>query len=209
MPYGSRWFLRTSDPWPLEAGATNMEGKRMLTVVVEQDSRKLGGSTLLIPFDESWLANNSCRELLANVLCEHLELSNVLASTSQVDMFCMQQQESTSGSGRKARVDKELSNATACSDCKVLYVIESFSTHSFRFMIILVETPAPATSAKATVNPFNIMMQSQVNYTFLPPLLSHERVYANHCLYNELIGFLESTILGGRATSLLLSGSTS
>ena len=95
----------------------------MLTIVVEQDSRKFGGSTLLIEFDKSWLAKNSGRELLANVLCEHLELSDVLASTSQVKIFCMQQQESTLGSGRKVRVDKELANATACLDCKVLYVI--------------------------------------------------------------------------------------
>ena len=130
----------------------------MLTILVEQDSRKLGGSTLLIPFDESGLANNFCRELHAKVLCEHLELSDVLALASQVKMFCMQQQESTSRSGRKARDDKELAIATACLDCKVLYVIESVSTHSFRFGIIPAETSAPAASARATVNPVNIIM---------------------------------------------------
>ena len=71
-----------------------------------------------------------------------------------------------------------------------------YSTHSRRFKIILAETPAPDISVRATVNPFNIMMQSQVNYTFLPPLLNHERMDANHCLYNELIGFLEKHNLG-------------
>ena len=36
----------------------------------------------------------------------------------------------------------------------------------------------------------------QANYTFLPPLLSHERMYASHYLYNELIAFLETNGLG-------------
>ena len=167
----------------------------MLTVLVEQDSRKLGGNTLLIPFEESWLGNNSCRQLLQFVLNEHLELPDVLVA-SQVKMYCMQQQESASGSGRKARIDKELANATACLDCTVLFVIESFSTQSFRFKMICAETPAPTAPARAVLNPFNMMMQSQANYTCLPPLLTHERMYANHCLYNEFIGFLEKNGLG-------------
>jgi hypothetical protein len=121
----------------------------------------------------------------------------------------MQQQESASGSGRNARVDKELANATACLKCKVLYAIESFSTHSFRFKIIPVETLAPETSVRATVYPFIIMMQSPVNYTFFLPLLNNERMYANHCLYTELIGFLEKPVLGGRAPTLLQPGSAS
>ena len=40
------------------------------------------------------------------------------------------------------------------------------------------------------------MMQSQADYTCVPPLLTHERMYANYCLYNELIGFLENNGLG-------------
>ena len=79
-----------------------MEGVRMLTVLVEQDSRKLGENTLLIPFEESWLGNNSCRQLLQFVLNAHLELPDVLVA-SQVKMYCMRQQESASGSGRNAR----------------------------------------------------------------------------------------------------------
>jgi hypothetical protein len=115
-----------------------MEGVRMLTVLVEQDSRKLGGNTLLIPFEESWLANNSCRELLQFVLSKHLELPDVLVATSQVKMFCMQQQESASGSGRKARFDKELANATACLDCKVLYVIDSFYHEQYIKYVVMI-----------------------------------------------------------------------
>ena len=169
----------------------------MLTILVEQDSRKLGGTTLLIPFQELWLINNTCRQLLQFVLNEHLNLPDVLVGASQVKMFCMQQEESTSGSGRKKRVDKDLANATACLDCTCMFVVESFSTQSFRFRIIPAETPAAAAPTRAQqVNPFERMMQSQANYTFLPPLLTHERMYANHCLYNELIAFLELNSLG-------------
>ena len=48
------------------------------------------------------------------MLNEHLELPDVLDVASQVKMYCMEQQESASGSGRKARIDKELANATTC-----------------------------------------------------------------------------------------------
>ncbi len=48
----------------------------------------------------------------------------------------------------------------------------------------------------AQVNPFNIMMNARVNYAFLPPMLSHKRMYTNHNIYNELIEFLEKHSLG-------------
>ncbi len=64
----------------------------MLTVLVEPDSRRLGGNPFLIPFQESWLTNNTCRELLQIVLNEHLRLPNVLATASEVKMYCMQQE---------------------------------------------------------------------------------------------------------------------
>jgi hypothetical protein len=57
-----------------------MEGFRMLAVLVESDNRKLGGNTLLIPFEEVWLAANTCRELLQFVLSSHLELPELLSS---------------------------------------------------------------------------------------------------------------------------------
>jgi hypothetical protein len=174
-----------------------MEGVRMLSVVVEQDSRKLGGNTILIPFQDIWLINNTCRQLLQYVLNEHLNLPDVLVAASQVKMYCMQQEESTSGSGRKKRVDKDLANATACLDLTCMFVVESFSTLSFRFKLISAETPAATARARADqVNPFERMMNMQANYTFLPPLLTHERMYANHHLYNELIVFLQTNGLG-------------
>ena len=37
---------------------------RMMTIQVELDSRRLGGSALLIPFADSMLASTTCRELL-------------------------------------------------------------------------------------------------------------------------------------------------
>ena len=36
----------------------------MLAVLAEYDSNKLGGNSVLIVFEETWLASNSCRELL-------------------------------------------------------------------------------------------------------------------------------------------------
>ena len=68
-----------------------MEGIRMLTVLVEYDARKLGGNTLLIPFEEVWLATNTCRELLQFVLSSQLKLPELLSSAQQVKMFCVKQ----------------------------------------------------------------------------------------------------------------------
>jgi hypothetical protein len=70
----------------------------------------------------------------------------------------------------------------------VWFVVESFSTQSFHFKITYAQTPNVASSSRAAqVNPFNLMMQAQTNFTFLPPLLTHEQMYANHDLYYELI----------------------
>jgi len=41
-----------------------MEKFRMLTVLVEYDSCKLGGKTLVIHFEETWLTTNTCREMM-------------------------------------------------------------------------------------------------------------------------------------------------
>jgi len=133
--------------------------------------------------------------LLVFVLNVHLHLPDVLAAASEVKMFCMQQDQTTSGSGRTTRVNKDLANATECLDCTVTFVIESFSTYCFCFKLIHAETPDSTVSARAErVNPFYMMMHSHTNYTFLPPLLAHERMYANPYLY-ELIGFLEKSSL--------------
>jgi hypothetical protein len=45
-----------------------MDPFRMLTVQVEVDSRKLGGSALLLPLKDAWLASTTCRQLLQHVL---------------------------------------------------------------------------------------------------------------------------------------------
>ena len=127
----------------------------------------------------------------------HLNLPNVLVAATQCKMFCMHQEESTSVSGRKKLADKDLANATACLDYTCMFGVESFSTCSFRIKLISAETPAGAARTRAEqVNPFERMMNMQANYTFLPPLLTHERMYANHHLYNELIVFLETNGLG-------------
>jgi hypothetical protein len=58
----------------------------------------------------------------------------------------------------------------------------------------IVETAV--SSARSQGNPFNLMMNARANYVILPPLLNHERMYANHELHNELIAFMENRDLG-------------
>jgi hypothetical protein len=100
-----------------------MEGVRMLTVVVECDGRKLGGNTLLIMLEETWLAGNTCREMLQFVLSSHLEQPELLYAAEQFKMFCAKQQEFVQpGSCSK----KEIANAIACLDYKTIFVIEPF-----------------------------------------------------------------------------------
>jgi hypothetical protein len=70
-----------------------MEVVRMLTVVVECDGRKLGGNTLLIPFEETWLAGNTCREMFQFVLSSHLEQPELLYAVEQDKMFCAKKQD--------------------------------------------------------------------------------------------------------------------
>ncbi len=65
----------------------------MLAVLVDCDSRKLGGNTLLIRFKEVYLATHTCRELLQFVLNSYLELPELVSSVEQVTMFCVKQQE--------------------------------------------------------------------------------------------------------------------
>ncbi len=94
----------------------------MLSVLIEYDFRKLGENTLLIPFEETLLATNSCRELLQCVLTSHLELPEFLSTVEYVKMFCVKQQEFVhAGSSSK----KEIANAKSCIDYKAIFVIES------------------------------------------------------------------------------------
>ncbi len=62
-----------------------MEEMRLLTIHVEMDSRRLGGSLLLLPFGDAWLSSNTCRDLLSHVLVTTLDrptaLVNAEAST--------------------------------------------------------------------------------------------------------------------------------
>jgi hypothetical protein len=102
--------------------------QRMMTIQVEQNSRRLGGSALLIAFADSILASTTCRQLLQQVLAEHLDKPDLLATSEKVSMFIIKQHDNVSGIGRKARVDKDLANAIACMDMTALSVIEAFST---------------------------------------------------------------------------------
>ncbi len=56
----------------------------MLSVLVEYDSHKLGGNTLLIPFKETWLATNTCYEVLKFVLTSQLETPKLIFTAQHV-----------------------------------------------------------------------------------------------------------------------------
>ncbi len=98
-----------------------MEGFRMLTSLVEHNTRNLGRNTLLIPFEETWLAANTCRELLQFVIASHLEQPQLLSTAKHVKIYCVKQQKFVQmESGYK----KKIANAIACIDCKTIFVTE-------------------------------------------------------------------------------------
>jgi hypothetical protein len=170
----------------------------MISILVEVDSKKLGGNMLLIPFEEAWLASNTCREMLHTVLVHHLDRPTALVTAEHVKMFCAKQEVVTE-SGLAARVEKEIANATACIDMHALSVIKAFSTLCFTFKITSRPT---ATATREVINPFDRMRLIQVEYLSLPPRLQHERMYANHDGYNALIDFLEENKLGWTPASV-------
>ena len=179
-----------------------MDGMRVITVLVEVDSRKLGGSMLLLPFEDAWLSSNTCRELLLHVLVTHLERPTALVTAEHVKMFCSKQEVVTE-SGLSARVEKEIANATGCVDMPVLSVIKAFSTLSFTFKITSRPT---ATASRPIINPFDIMRQTQTAFVSLPLRLNHARMYANHTGYNELIDFMEENKLGSTVVTVNTTG---
>ncbi len=111
--------------------------QHMMTIQVELDTRRLGGSALRIPFADNILASTTCRNLLQTVLNGHLDQPDLLQSMEKVSMLVIKQHDNASGFGRKTRVDKDLANATTCLDMFALFVIESFSTQSFNFKFTL------------------------------------------------------------------------
>ena len=123
--------------------------QRMMTVQVELDSRRLGGSALLIPFADIMLSSTTCRQLLQQVLTEHLDQPDFLANMEKVSLFIIKQHDNVSGPGRKTRVDKDMANATTCMDMMALSVIESFSTQYFTFKLTALWSARIATSLAA------------------------------------------------------------
>ncbi len=106
----------------------------MMPIQVELHSHRLGGSALLIPFDDIMLASTTCRELLQVVLSEHLQQPYLLVTIEKVSFFTIKHHDKVSDSNQNTRVDKDLANATACLDMPTMSaVIESFSTQSFKF----------------------------------------------------------------------------
>jgi hypothetical protein len=70
-----------------------MEGTRIITIIVDLDSRKLGGSMLLLPFEVRWLESNTCaasywsvvKALLKHVLVENIDRHTALATVEVVN----------------------------------------------------------------------------------------------------------------------------
>jgi len=135
----------------------------------------IGGSALLIPYADTWLASTYCRLFLDQVLNEHLHKLDVLSTSEQVSMFIIKQHGNVTGSGRKTRVDKDLANATPCLDMTVLSVCESFPTQYFTFKINSRPTAIP--QARSLQNAFKIMRRTQTLFDFWPPRLDHIRMY--------------------------------
>jgi hypothetical protein len=92
-----------------------------------------------------------------------------------------------------------MTNATACLDFNVSFVIKSFSTLDFNFKLTSRPTQAQAASSRLVINPFVLMRNTQTSFVSLPTRLDHQRMYTNHHLYNELLVFLEKTEFGWTA----------
>ena len=105
----------------------------MLTIQVEVDSQRLGGSSLLIPFKDAWLASHSCRELLRQVLDQNLDGSDALVTAVQVSLFCSKKQVIATGFGP---CRSTVANASSCMDFTVISIIDAFSTVNFAFKIV-------------------------------------------------------------------------
>jgi hypothetical protein len=179
-----------------------MEGTRVITIVVELDSRRLGGSMMLLPFGIAGLSSNTCREMLKLVLIEHLDRPTALAIAEVIKMFCTKQEVMTE-SGIDARIEREIANAITCIEMYVMTVTTSFSTFSFTFKITSRPT---ATPSREIINPFIVMRQSQIGYVALLPRLNHVRMYASHVGYDMLIDFPEDNKLAWTTSSALTAG---
>jgi hypothetical protein len=149
-----------------------MNEVRMLTILVQLDSKKHGGTMLLLPFEVEWLTGNTCRELLHHVLVDHLDHPTALVTAEVVKLFCTKQEVVTE-SGLTARLEKEVANATGCMDMIVMSVVKAFSTMSFSFKIWSRPTSAPS---RPQINPFDIMRQTQIGYISVPSRLTHVRI---------------------------------
>ena len=61
-----------------------MDDTRILTDQVEVDSRKLGGTMMMLPFPLVWLKKYTCRELLRCVPDDHLDIPKILVTAEVV-----------------------------------------------------------------------------------------------------------------------------
>ena len=57
---------------------------RMMSILLELDSRRLGGSALPIPFSDDMLASTNCPQILKQVLDENLNQLGLLGTAEKV-----------------------------------------------------------------------------------------------------------------------------
>ena len=74
----------------------------MITTQVELDSRRLGGSALLIPYADIILTSTTCRQMIQGVLTDHLQQPNLLATVEKVSKPIIKQQDNVSGFKKSA-----------------------------------------------------------------------------------------------------------
>jgi hypothetical protein len=61
----------------------------MVTVQVVLESETIDGSTMLIPFEVTWLGEHTCRHLREHVLDIHFKRPEVLATLEHVASMCV------------------------------------------------------------------------------------------------------------------------
>ncbi len=178
-----------------------MESFRMLTVQVDLDSRQRGGSALLLPLKDAWLASHTCRQFMQYVLDGHFtDKKDALARAESVALYYVKKPSNISGAGSCRAT---LANATVCLDLEVLSVIDAFATLHFTFNIASLPSANPVL---ATINAFDLIRRAQTSFLAVPPRLDHAKMYSNHHAYNDLIAFLEKHELGWTTDRALTYG---
>ena len=95
---------------------------RILTIQVEVNySRRLAGSSLLIPCMDALLVSHTCLELLQQVLNQNFDGSDAMATVEEMTLFCSK--ESNNNVTWLGPCRSSTGNASACMNFTVLSII--------------------------------------------------------------------------------------